>query len=219
MVPTGTDYLTMIEAMPPGAVVTLSDVSWDEYDELLNELDEQPRYRLTYDNGRLEIMTVSSEHEFPVNLLPHLIAVIAEECDLDFLSCGSTTLRKKKKTKGTDPDDCFYFRDYKKISGKKRLDLSVDPPPDLAIEIDITHGSVSKFPIYAALGVPELWRHDGKKMMFYRLDRDDYVEIVHSDLFPFLTPDVVRTFLQKGADEGTIAMVKAFRKWVKANKE
>jgi Uma2 family endonuclease len=218
MVPTGTDYLTLIEAMPPGTVVTFSDVSWDEYDELLRELDEQPYYRLTYDDGRLEVMTLSPEHESPAALLPHLILVIVEACNLDFLSLRSTTLRKKRKSKGTDPDDCFYFKEFKKIAGKKRLDLSVDPPPDLALEVDITSGSISKFPIYAAVGVPELWRHDGKKMIFYRLNGDEYAEISHSDLFPFLTPDVVLKFLEKGEAEGTLAMVREFRKWVSAHK-
>lgn len=218
MVPTGTDYLTLIEAMPPGTVVTFSDVRWDEYDELLHELDGQRFYRLTYDDGRLEVMTVSSEHEFPANLLPHLILVLAEGLDLNYLSCGSSTLRVKKKAKGTDPDDCFYFKEFKKIAGKKRLDLAVDPPPDLALEIDITSGSLSKFPIYAALGVPELWRHDGKRMIFYRLVGDEYVEIEHSDLFPFLTPGVVLEFLEQGEAEGTVVMVKEFRKWVRANK-
>ncbi|MGH9767373.1 MAG: Uma2 family endonuclease [Blastocatellia bacterium] len=218
MVPKRIDYLTAIEAMPPGAVLTLDHVSWEEYDELLEELDERPFYRLTYDNGRLEVMTVSAEHEIPAGLIPHLILVLAEELNLNFLSLRSTTLRKRKKAKGKDPDDCYYFKEFKKISGKKRLDLSVDPPPDLALEVDITHGSLNKFPIYAAVGVPELWRHDGKKMEFYRLIERGYVEIDHSDLFPFLAPDVVLAFLQRGETEGAIVMVKEFRKWVKASK-
>ncbi len=218
MVPKRIDYLAAIEAMPPGAVLTLDHVSWDEYDELLEELDEQPSYRLAYDNGRLEIMTVSAEHEGPAKLIPSLILILAEELNLNYLSRGSTTLRKRKKAIGKDPDDCYYFKDFKKIAGKKRLDLSVDPPPDLALEVDITHGSLSKFPIYAGVEVPELWRHDGKKMIFYRLFENGYIEIPHSDLFPFLTPDVVLTFLQRGEAEGAIVMVKEFREWVKANK-
>lgn len=218
MIATSTDYLTMIELMPPGTVLTFSHVSWDEYEELLEDLAERPSYRLTYDNGRLEIMTLSPEHEGPARLIPPLILVIAEELDIDYLSRGSTTLRKKKKAKGTDPDDCYYFKDYKRIAGKKRLDLTIDPPPDLAIEIDITSGSIPKFPIYAAIGVPELWRHDGKQVQFYRLEDEDYYEIDASDLFPFLTPEVVLEFLEEGEAEGTIAMVKKFRRWVKSNK-
>jgi Uma2 family endonuclease len=163
-------------------------------------------------------MTVSPEHEGPANLLPHLIMVIAEELDLNFLSRGSTTLRRRRKARGTDPDDCFYFNSFKKISGKKRIDLEVDPPPDLAIEIDITHASIRKFPIYASIGVPELWRYQGGKMKFYRLVGDDYEEIANSDLFQFLTPDVVLSFLRKGENEGTVPMAREFRKWVKAHK-
>jgi Uma2 family endonuclease len=218
MVATETDYLMAIKAMPPGTVLTLSDVCWEEYEELLEELDERPFYRLSYDNGRLEVMTVSPEHEIPAGLFPHLISVLAEECDLDFLSLRSSTLRKKKRGRGIDPDDCYYFKEFKQVSGKKRIDLSVDPPPDLALEIDVTHGSIRKFPIYAAVGVPELWRYRNGKMKFYRLADDEYDEIANSDLFPFLAPDVVCEFLQKGEAEGTVAMVKEFRKWVRTNK-
>jgi Uma2 family endonuclease len=222
MIVTETDYLPAIKAMPPGAILAFSNVSWAEYDELLREVDEQPHYRLTFDRGRLEVMTVSSEHEGPARLIPPLILILAEELNLDYLSRGSTTLRKKSEAVGTDPDDCYYFKQFKKISGKKRIDLSVDPPPDLAIEVDVTSGSLRKFPIYASLGVPEVWRYrsgsQGGKLKFHRLAEGDYDEITHSDLFPFLTPEVVLKFLQKGESEGTVAMAREFRKWVKAHK-
>jgi len=218
MVTTEIDYLPAIKALPPGTALNLSHVSWEEYEELIEALDEQPYYRLSYDNGRLEVMTVSPEHEIPAGLFPHLIAVLAEECDMDFLSLRSTTLRKKRKMRGIDPDDCYYFKDFKKVSGKKRIDLSIDPPPDLALEIDVTHGSLRKFPIYAAIGVSEFWRYRNNRMKFYRLAGDEYEEISHSDLFAFLTPAIVVEFLKEGDAQGTMAMVKAFRKWVRANK-
>ncbi|MGE0883093.1 MAG: Uma2 family endonuclease [Blastocatellales bacterium] len=218
MVTTELEYLTAIKAMPPGAVQLFNHVSWEEYEELLEALDEQPRYRLTFDEGKLEVMTVSAEHEEPAGLIPHLILVLAEESNLNFLGLRSTTLRKRKKAKGADPDDCYYFKDFKKIAGKKRLDLTVDPPPDLALEIDVTHRSLKKFSIYASIGVPEFWRYYRNRMEFYRLSGDDYQEITHSDLFPFLTPDVLQMFLQKGLAEGTLVMVKEFRQWVKTNK-
>jgi len=218
MIATSTDYRALIEALPAGAVVTLPGVDWEEYEALLHEFDGQGDIRLTYDSGRLEIMTISPEHEQPTRLLPHLILILAQECNLNFLSCGSSTLRKQHKAKGTEPDDCYYFRDFKRIAGKKALDLSVDPPPDLAFEVDITHGSISKFPIYAAIGVPELWRHDGEQMNFYRLAGDGYVEIGQSDLFPFLAPEVLLAFLQRGEAEGTVVMANEFRDWVKTHK-
>ena len=211
---TDTDYAALIEAMPQGAVLTLDHVDWNEYEDLLRQFDERPAIRLTYDQGRLEIMTLSPEHERAAGLFPALILVLAEECGLNYLSYKSTTLRKRGKSRGAEADDCFYFRDFKRISGKKTLDLSVDPPPDLAFEIDISSGSIPKFPIYAAVGVPEIWRYDSKQMEFYRLVRDEYTKIASSNLFPFLTPDTILKFLRQGEAEGTVVMAKAFRKWV-----
>ena len=213
-----TGFAALIDAMPTGALLTLQGVDWDEYESLLLELDERPGIRLTYDNGRLEIIALSPEHGGIAGFFPALILVLAEECGLDYLSRKSTTMRKRKKLKGLEPDDCFYFREFKRISGKKTLDLSVDPPPDLAIEVDVTSGSMSKFPIYAAIGVPELWRHDSKRVQFWRLVEEHYTEINHSDLFTFLTPDVISRCLRRGEAEGTVAMVKVFRSWVRAHK-
>jgi Uma2 family endonuclease len=218
MVAAAPDYLAMIRAMPPGAVATLNYVSWAEYEALLEALDEQPRYRLSYDDGRLEIMTTSAEHEMPAGLLPAIILVLAEELNLNYLSLRSTTLRKQQKAKGIDPDDCYYFKDFKKVAGKKRINLKVDPPPDLAIEIDVTSRSLSKFSIYAAIGVPEFWRYYRDRVQFYRLIADTYQEVSHSELFPFLTPEVLLAFLRKGALEGALPMIREFRTWVKANK-
>lgn len=218
MVAAAPDYLTMIRAMPPGAVALLNHVSWAEYEALLKALDEQPRYRLSYDNGSLEIVITSAEHEMPIGLLPHLIFVLAEELNLNFLSLHSMTLRKEKKAKGTDPDDCYYFKTFKQVAGKKRIDLTLDPPPELAIEIDVTNRSLSKLPIYAAIGVPEFWRYYHDRMWFYRLVDEEYQPLEHSDLFPFLTPDVLLAFLHKGMLEGALVMVKEFRIWVKTNK-
>jgi Uma2 family endonuclease len=211
------DYATLIEAMPPGALLTLQGVSWDEYEDLLRQFNERPGIRLTYDHGRLEIMTLTREHEGLAGLFPPFMLVLAEECGLNYFSLKSITLRKRKKLRGLEPDDCFYFRNFAKISGKKTLDLSVDPPPELAIEIDVTSGSMSKFHIFAAIGVPELWRHDGKRVHFYRLAEEQYAEIMRSELFPFLSADDVSQFIRKGEAEGGIPMVKQLRKWIRAH--
>ena len=218
MIATETDYQTLFAMLPPDAVVTLYNISWEEYEAFLNEFDEQPHVRLSYDNGRLDLMTVSLEHEKIKALLPHIILMLALELNLNFLGAGSSTLRKKQQAKGTDPDDCYYFKNYQQISGKKRLDLSVDPPPDLAIEVDITNRSIHKFPIYAALEVPELWRHNGEEVFFYELVDEDYLEVSHSRLFPFLTPAVLLDFLQRGEAQGVVVMANEFRQWVQANK-
>jgi Uma2 family endonuclease len=144
--------------------------------------------------------------------------VIVEEIGSDYISLGSTTLRSKVIEGGLEADDCYYIGDFAAVAGKTRLDLKVDPPPDLAVEVDISHGSRSKFRIYARLNVEELWRFDGKKVEFYRLSGSRYVEIATSDLFPFLTPDVLPDFLEQGLNEGIIAMRRSFREWVKTNR-
>src|SRR5438093_10250975 len=117
---TDSDYVTLIEAMPPGALLTLQGVTWKEYEGLLKQFDERPAMRFTYDQGRLEIMTTSSEHEGIASVFAPLMLVLAEECGMDYLSLRTTTMRKRKKSRGLEPDDCFYFRDFKKIAGKKR---------------------------------------------------------------------------------------------------
>jgi Uma2 family endonuclease len=215
--PADISYAALIDAMPPGAALTLQTIDWNQYEHLLREFDERPGIRLAYDQGKLQIMTLTPQHERIAKLFPVLILVLAEACGLDYLSCGSVTLRKREEKRGLEPDDCFYFGNFKKISGKRTLDLSADPPPDLAIEVDITSGSISKFPIYEAIGIPELWRHDGKTVQFYALIQKRYSVIAHSTLFPFLAPDVVLRFLRRGEAQGTVAMVKAFRTWVRAH--
>lgn len=214
-----TDYLALIEAMPPGAVTILNKVDWETYDHLVKDLMGRREVRLSYDNGRLEIMALSMDHEIPAKLLPHLILVLAQACGLNFLSVGSSTLRKRPKAKGTEPDDCFYFNEFEKISGKSTIDLSVDPPPDLAFEVDITSPSLNKFPIYAEIGVPELWRFTESGIIFYLLVGSDYVETPNSGLFPFLSSDALLKFLRRGEEKGVVVMVSEFAEWVRANRK
>lgn len=219
MIATSTNYLALIEQMPPGAVTIIPDVDWGEYKELSSELDERSAIRLAYDRGRLQIMTLSITHERITALFPHLIMVLAVECGVNFIGVRSTTLRKEADQKGIEADDCCYFKDYKRMGQRKTLDLSVDPPPELAFEMDITSPSLNKFPIYAAVGIPELWRHTGDQVHFYRLEADEYIEVDRSDLFPFLSPEAVFSFLSIGESEGAVGMAIEFREWIKNNKE
>jgi Uma2 family endonuclease len=209
---------TFVDTTPPGSAMLLQNVSWDEYEHYLRAVDRKAPVRLSYDEGRLEIMSLSPEHEFIGHLVPYLIFVLAQECSLKFLSLGSTTMRKRPKAKGLEPDDCFYFNNLDAIRGLKRMDMEVTPPPDLALEIDITSPSLSKEPIYAALDVPELWRHTGKSLHFFRLEEGNYVEISHSALFPFLTPDAVQSALLQGELTDVTTMTEEFRAWVRTHK-
>jgi len=217
MIAEPTDYLAAIEALPAGARLLLTDVSWEEYESILAALGDYSHLRLAYDSGKLEVMCPSEKHEGYKGVFTHLIAVLTQELDQDFLSRGSTTLRKKRKAKGTEPDDCFYIRNYSLVAGKEEIDLSLDPPPDLAIEVDIASKSLNRFPIYVAMQVPEVWRFGGQQVRFYRLAGESYTEIQNSDAFPFLLSNLLPEFLQQGKVDGINAMTRAFREWVRAN--
>ena len=217
MVATAADYLTTIETLPPGSRLSFVGVSWDEYEQLLLDLDERPALRVTYDHGRVEVMALTPEHERPSRRFSHLVQILTEELDLDFLDFGSSTLRLRAIAGGLEPDSCVYIGEFDAVAHSKRLDLTVSPPPDLAVEIDITHDSLGKFHLYAGLGVAELWRYDGENVEFYRLVGDHYVEIADSDLFPFLPAAVLPDFLTLGS-QGVNAMRRAFRAWVRAQR-
>lgn len=217
------DLFALVEAFventPPGSAMLLQNVSWEEYERYLRAVDRKIHVRLSYDEGRLEIMSLSPEHEIIGGLFPHLIFALALECGMKFLSLRSTTMRKRPKAKGLEPDDCYYFNNLDALRHLKRMDMEVTPPPDLALEIDITHPSLSKEPIYAALGVPELWRHTGQRMHFFRLAESGYEEIERSALFPFLTPEAVQHALLQGELTDVTTMTEEFRVWVRAHKQ
>jgi Uma2 family endonuclease len=166
----------------------------------------------------LEIMSPTQKHDIIKSLLGHLVSVLTEELDLKFVSIGSTTLRKEEKSKGTEPDDCFYITNADLVIGRLIQDQTPDPPPDLAIEVDISHRSESKFPIYAALGVPEIWCYRKAQVHFYHLSGDQYVEIPASCIFTFLPPAILAEILNQEYFQDFNAVKRTFREWVRANK-
>jgi Uma2 family endonuclease len=128
------------------------------------------------------------------------------------------TIRSAWQAKGAEPDTCFYVQNVTRIIGKRSLDFNTDPPPDIVVEIDVTNASASKFPIYAALGVPEIWRYDGHQAYFYHLAGEQYIEILHSQAFPFLTSTVLVQFIEQSKTEGQDAALDAARAWAQVNK-
>jgi Uma2 family endonuclease len=144
--------------------VTLPDVSWEFYQSALREVGDG-HVRLTYDEGRLEIMSPSGFHERVKTVIGRLIEAYAEETGLNVEGYGSTTFAREDLQKGLEPDECYYIANFQAIVNKRNIDLSIEPPPDLAIEIDLSRPGVSRQPIYAALGVPEIWRYDGRRLM------------------------------------------------------
>jgi Uma2 family endonuclease len=151
--------------------IVLDDVSWEFYEHLLHEIGDRP-IRVTYDSGSLEIMAPLNVHEYWKTCIGQLIETMCLERDINMLPAGSTTFRRKDREKGLEPDECYYFQNIN-VMRKHRgeMDLTKDPPPDLAVEIDITSRSIAREPIYAALGIPELWRFDGSTLARSALDR------------------------------------------------
>jgi Uma2 family endonuclease len=209
---------TALDSLPEGSQVERNDVSWEDYEQLLEDVSAERYFKIYFDNGKLTAMTISYEHEGLKACFPHLIAILTDELDLPLFGAASTTLKKSKKKKGGDPDDSYYIENADRIQGLKRINLATDPPPDLVIEVDITSSSTNKFAIYAAMGVPEFWRYDESEMRFYKLEGEDFVEVEVSPHFTFLTPAIVEKFLALGLREGITKMNRAFREWVKTNK-
>ncbi|ETX00711.1 MAG: hypothetical protein ETSY1_10215 [Candidatus Entotheonella factor] len=209
----------MLETLPENSTLVLHEVSWAEYEEMLALLPDTARFRLSYDQGTLQIMTLSPRHERLKSLFTPLLTVLAEEQNLNLVSLGSTTFKLASAARGLEPDDCYYVYEAERIIGRDTIDLDIDPPPELVIEVDITHPSQDKLPIYGSLGVMEVWRHDGQTLQLLRLREAQYTEIVESVLFPGLTAAVLTDFVQQGHDQGIIPMVRAFRAWVRANSQ
>ena len=214
------DYRDAVNHLPEGAILVLQGVSWEDYEQLLSGLTDRPGVRVTYDCGRLEIMSPLPEHEKCKEFIARVVDVLCDELDLNFEALGSTTWKRKKDARGTEPDTCFYIANAERITGKSNIDLNVDPPPDLVIEVDTTNESVSKFSIYAAFGMPEIWRYDSKRhrAVMYELRDQSYHEIPSSRSFPILTSDILSTFTERSITEGQKTVLSAFRQWVKQPK-
>ncbi len=194
----------------------LDNVDWRTYTRFLYLFAERPGYRLTYDRGRLEIMSPSPEHELNAELLARLAVTLTEELGLTVLSGGSTTLRLRRRRRGLEPDKCYWIANEPAMRGKRTLDLRIDPPPDLAIELDVTSSSLDRMSIYATLGVPEVWRVDNRTLTFHALDANGkkYNAISHSLSFPQVTPADLMGFMAMGATQDENSVIRQFRAWI-----
>lgn len=199
--------------VPPGQHIILQDVTWQEFETILEELGERRSSRLAYASGMLEIMMPSPEHEYEKEIVGDLIKALLEEIDIEFCSLGSTTF-KKPPVASLEPDQCFYIQNEQAIRGKKRIDLNIDPPPDLAVEIDIT--SRTHPSIYEALGVPELWRFERGRLQINILQSGKYQQVSKSPNFPnFALDRAIPHYLQESKTLGRNKALRAFRQWIK----
>jgi Uma2 family endonuclease len=213
---TTADYLDAIEHLPEGATLRLAGVSWDDYEELLSELGDRAGLRVSYAEGRLQIVSPSAPHEEYKDLIFSLARLLADVTDTPLETRGSTTYRRRRKAKGVEPDASFYVQNAARMIGKRQIDLDIDPPPDVVVEIDLSSESLDKFPIYAALRVPEIWLYDGQQARMYKLAEQSYQEVPRSLAFPAPTAAALTDFLTHSKTSGQTAALAAIRQQLSA---
>ncbi len=196
--------------------VVLKEVSWPTYQALLRDLGNHRLLRLTYDQGVLEIFMPSELHEIINRLLALIVTALTDELDLKIKGYGSTTLDREDLARGVEPDSCFYIQNVDQVLGR-RLDITVDPPPDLAIEVDITRSSQRRFGVYCQLQIPEIWRYTEREgLVIYQFRDGDYVECEFSPTFPMVSGALLITFLQRAETEDDNAVIRSLRQWLRS---
>ena len=193
----------------------LKNISWQTYEALLKDMESQPGIRLTYDRGILEIMTPLDPHETYSTLIGRFVETLTEELNIEIRSLGSRTCKREDLARGLEPDECYYIQNESVVRHLEQIDLNQDPPPDLAIEIDITSSSINRLDLYAALGVPEVWRYDGSQLIIYQLQDGEYLVCASSPTFPQLTSSEIIRFLELRKTTGETSLSRLFRQWVK----
>lgn len=196
--------------IPLGQRLLLHDVSWSEFEAILAELGEHRAARLAYNQGSLEMRMPLPEHEVNKELIGDMVKILLEELEIDCECFGSTTFKRETKKSGVEPDQCFYIQNHQEMRGKRRVDLTVDPPPDLAIEIDVT--SKTQLDAYEALQVPELWRYENNQLQINVLEDGKYVNCPSSRIFPGLPiVELIAEFVSQSVTLGRSPTLRGFR--------
>jgi Uma2 family endonuclease len=198
----------------PGQRIQLQKINWNEFEAILDELGDKRACRIAYSDGVLEIRMPLAEHEVDKELIGDMVKILLEELDIDNECFGSTTFKRQDVAKGIEPDQCFYVENHAVMIGKRRVDLTVDPPPDLAIEVDVT--SKTGLDAYQSLGVPELWCLEGGQLRISLLQDGQYQDTNSSPHFPnFPIIEGISQFLDRSQTEGRSQTLKTFRQWVR----
>jgi Uma2 family endonuclease len=215
--------MTTSIALPKSSTI-LQGIHWDTYQNLIEDLESQPGTKLTYDNGTLEITMPLPPHECFKKLLGRFVEVMTEELEIEVRSLGSTTWSRKDLQKGLEPDECYYIQNEFAVRGKDTINLELDPPPDLAIEIDNTSSSLNRIGIYAALSIPEIWRFDSlayskgdrQTLTILRLVNSEYQACTASVVLPLFNNIVLTDFLDLSQTMGETSLIRHVRQWIKA---
>jgi len=199
----------------PEQRIVLHGVSWETYESLMADFSDSSVPHFTYDRGTLEIMSPSQKHEELNRNFASLVEMITIEVGIEHRNLGSTTFKREDLEKGFEPDSCFYFQSVERIEGKKELDLTIDPPPDLVVEIDIYNDSLDKFPLYAQFGVPEIWRYDGQAIKIFQLVGGEYQERDISIALPLLSGAALSALIEASTSKKRLEWLREVRDWVR----
>jgi Uma2 family endonuclease len=201
--------------VPAEQRIVLHDVSWETYEHLLADHIDSSAPRFTYDRGELEIVSLSTEHERANRTIALLVEEVAVEWDIDVLNVGSMTFKREDLQRGFEPDSSFYVQNEERGRGRAQIDPTVDPPPDLVIEIEITQSAIPKLPIYAEFGVREVWRFDGDRVTMLHLVAGQYDRTGTSDALPRLTAERVTEFMRLSTSLRRPEWMRQLREWAR----
>jgi Uma2 family endonuclease len=214
--PTVDEIVEAGEHLPNGATLVIGPVSWDDYELLLEALEDRAGLRVAYDCGSLEIMSPANRHGRFETLIDQLVIVFCELFEIKCEGYGRATWKRESLAKGIEPDGAYYIRNLDRIIGKEELDLESDAPPDIAVEVDVTRNSLRKFPIYAALGVSEVWRYNGEICRLHGLSEGRFIEIESSKFLPGLTGPMIAEACELSKTAGQDEARKSFRRKLQA---
>ena len=195
--------------------VVLHDLSWQQFENILANLGDRRSSRIAYYDRELEIMTPLPEHEYYKTAISIVVEDVAALLAVDYECYGSSTWKREMMQAGLEPDNCFYFQHESLVRGKLTFDLNQDPPPDLALEIDLTSKSIPRLPLYARLGVPEIWCYDSGELTIYQLQQGKYQVSTTSAIFPGLNIPEIPQLIEQYRPQGRRAFRQAVREWVK----
>lgn len=197
--------------------VVFRNITWQGYQQILDILGNKRAARLTFDRGTLEITKPLQEHEFARCLIERFIRLLVVELGLKIKTMGSTTLDRSDLNRGAEPDNAYYIQNQPIVAGRT-VDIETDPPPDLVVEVDITHTDIDKPALYASMGVPEFWRYNGREWRIYTLENGKYLEVPASPTFPIVPKEKLYEFLA-AAQVDEIEAEDNLRNWVREMKQ
>ncbi|MBI3927554.1 MAG: Uma2 family endonuclease [Armatimonadetes bacterium] len=189
-------------------------MTWTDWEGYLHILEgfKDRRIKITYDRGRLELLSPSALHELIKKYLGQLVELLLFETDRDYRPGGSTTFRRQLLDRGLEPDECYFLSI---LPRSEDYDPETWPAPDLAIEVEVTRSALDRMGIYQALAVREVWRYPADhRLRIEVLGEEGYSIGERSTVFADLNPGELPRFVRLGLKEGPNAMLRAFKAWL-----